>query len=126
MEILTIQISREECFREMVRCYQDYSYKIFRNPPEILQSHFLRRNPVVVMNNMAKKIPQGEEYDKYVIGLTRLASMTKHIPLISMMTWWESVGNFGLGDVIGDCDTDWKKEMITIWSDPNYTTNTLD
>jgi hypothetical protein len=126
MEILTTQNSREECFKEMIACHSDYAYKIFRNPPEILRSKFLRRNPVVIMHNMAKKIPQGEEYDKYVIGLTRLASMTKDIPLVDMLVWWNSVGNFGLGEVIGPCDTEWKTEMIKIWSDPDYTTNTLD
>ncbi len=120
-------ISRDKYFNDFKDVLKDYNYKIIINPPEIISLPFLKRNPVVLMHDMAKKVPDGAEYDDYVIGLYSLAYTASCVPLFAMYDeWWSPVSDGQLGHVIGQCDTDWKKEMLKIWMDADYTKSHFD
>lgn len=118
---------RDKAFQTIRDAYLDYSRSLVYAAPEIRELKFLRRNPVVLMYDMAKKVPSGEENDNFVLGFSELAFIASLVPLYNMyVDWWVPVGEQLLGNVIGECDNDWKKEAIGIWMDANYTKSFLD
>ncbi len=119
--------SRSKAFNKIKDAYRDFNMSLVYAAPEIRCADYLRRNPIVLMNDMAKKVPEGAEYDKFAEGLADLAFFASNVPLCDFLDgWWHPVGNRLLGDVIGECDCEWKEEAIKIWMDKDYTKSTLD
>lgn len=93
--------------------------------PELKSENF-RRNPVVIMHDMAKKVPEGIYLDHFVAGFSELALDAANTDLSRIVSsWWMPVSDYGLFEVIGVCDCNWKTEAIAVWMDPNYTKKTF-
>ncbi len=124
----TVSVSnRSKTFEKIKHAHKKYNMTLVYAAPEIRDVDYLRRNPIVLMNDMAKKVPIGEEYDHFVEGFANLAFYASTVPLSYFFNdWWVPVGEKLLGDVIGECDTEWKEEAIKIWMDADYTKNNLD
>ena len=117
---------RSKSFDKIREAYKDFNMSLIYTAPEIRCADYLRRNPIVLLNDMAKKVPEGADYDKFVEGFADLAFFASVVPLSDLLnSWWHPVGNKYLGDVIGECDCEWKEEAIKIWMDADYTKSSL-
>ena len=121
----TTTCSRTDYFNNFKLALDDYMNSLNYTAPEAREDS--RRNPIVLMNDMAKKVPEGSQYDKFVQGFWSLAQEAtafnkNHI----VKLWWQPVSEYKLGELIGELDADWKKQAIKIWFDPEYTKKTLE
>lgn len=121
------KVVRSKAFEKIRYSFEKYKVSLTYADPEFASAEFLRRNPIVLMNDMAKTVPEGEEYDKFVEGFAQLSFHASITPIYDINKyWWKPVGKYLLTEVMGECDTEWKKEAIKIWMDADYTKATLD
>ena len=115
-------MSRKDIFKGFKLALDSYMDSLEYVAPELR----MPRNPVVLMHDMAKKVPEGVEYDQYVAGFVVLAAMATQVHLQMIEDeWWVPVSEIYLEKVIGPIDCDWKKQALAIWHDEDYTKDTI-
>lgn len=133
MTDITVSV-RDKYFEKIREAFNEYNANLYRQAPEFFLDQngeklsIYRRHPVVLMHDMALKVPSGKEYDDVVKGLAELAIRASRAKLYQIhSTWWMPVSRYGLVDLIGqELNTDWKKNMIDIWMDAKYTKHNLE
>jgi hypothetical protein len=112
--------SRQKCLDYIKACNDKYNYHLIFVVPENISYFNNMRNPSVVIYKMVEALPSGQEYDKYALGLANLAYESNIVQIVDILDgWWIPVTTNGIRDVIGEIDSDWKKELISIWMDSN-------
>ncbi len=105
--------NREDAKKLLDYCAEKYAKEIYYLAPELMPKG---RNPALLIRKMVECIPEDSEYDWMYNGYIVFLYKALQGDICYLRDkFWSPMGDYILGETIGETDTEWKKKMIDYW-----------